>query len=237
MTYDPQDDYDDLYDLNQPSTKPKLEYDPADSVERVVYRGEGSDPLFGLVVAGAVAIGLSPLIGSGNLDLRFTVSWGLLAGFGVLAWLLGSTDRIEQEQPENLAWGVAFGLILGIPILAFGGTTLVEASELIFRDLNTGTALAYLVFVMPLAETLFFRNLLQAGRTFWGTGIITTIWQLVLFFPLVNRQAFPILMGVIFLMSNLMFSYVRERNGLAAAWLCQIVVNIIVLFVPFSGVI
>jgi hypothetical protein len=30
----------------------------------------------------------------------------------------------------------------------------------------------------------------------------------------------------------MIYSYVRQRNGLAAAWLCQIVVNVVVLFLP-----
>jgi hypothetical protein len=31
---------------------------------------------------------------------------------------------------------------------------------------------------------------------------------------------------------NLIYSYVRQRNGLAAAWICQIVANIVLLFLP-----
>lgn len=205
-------------------------------IERVVYRGEGSDPLFGLLIAGAVSIGLIPLIGSDAADMRYTLAWGLLAVFGVLAWLLGSTERVEQENPENLAWGIAFGLILGVPLLAFASGTLIEATKLLFQGMNAGSMLAYVVFVMPLAETLFFRNLLQDGRTFWGTAMITTVWQMVLFFPLINHQAYPLIMGVVFLMANMMYGYVRERNGLAAAWLCQIIVNLTILFLPFSDI-
>lgn len=194
-----------------------------------------TDPLFGLLLAGAVSIGLAPLVGSGAADMRYTVVWGILALFGVLAWLLGGGPRVEQDYPDNLAWGIAFGLLLAVPLLAFGNTTLVEVANLLFRDMTTGTLLAYLVFVMPLAETLFLRGLLQEGRTFWAVALIATAWQVVLFFPSMNVQAFPIIVGVILLMANLMYGYVRLRNGLAAAWFCQITVNLLLFFLPFSG--
>ncbi|MCA9908344.1 MAG: CPBP family intramembrane metalloprotease [Anaerolineae bacterium] len=102
--------------------------------------------------------------------------------------------------------------------------------------LSAGVVLAYLVFVMPLAETLFFRGLMQERRAFWLIGTLSTIWSLVLFAPMLDLLNFPgvaVLIGIALFLMNMIYSYVRERNGLAAAWLCQITVNIIVLFVPF----
>ena len=199
-------------------------------------RGSGGDPIFGLVLVGAISIGLIPLIGNEAADMRYTIVWGLLALFGVTAWLLGNGQRIEQDIPENLGWGIAFGLILGIPLLAFGGTTLTEITEMLFPELAAGTVLAYLIFVMPIGETLFFRGLLQDGQTFWSTAILCTIWQWIMFFPLINKQAFPLVVGVILFLANMMYGYVNERNGLAAAWLCQITVNVLVFFMPFVNV-
>jgi membrane protease YdiL (CAAX protease family) len=199
------------------------------------YRGTRSDPLFGLVLAGAISVGLIPIIDSGAADLRYTLVWGMLALFGVVAWLLGSTDRIEQEDPINLAWGIVFGLILSIPILAFVGDNLTEISERMFPELSAGTVLAYLMFVMPLSETLFFRGLLQTSSAFWLPAIICTIWQIVLFFPLINHGPLPLVLALVMLMANLLYGYVRIRNGLAAAWICQMTVNLILLFFPFTG--
>lgn len=196
------------------------------------YRGGGNDPFFGLLLSGAISLGLAPLIDNGEFDLRFTIVWGMLAGFGILSWLLGNAERIEQEHPEDLAWGIGFGLLLGLPLLAFTSNTLIEASELLFRDLRAGATLAYLVFVMPLAETLFFRGILQKHQRFWETALYCTIWQVILFFPLINVEFYPIFVGVILLMANMMYGYVKTRNGLAAAWLCQITINLILIFVP-----
>lgn len=221
-----------MYDYDEEN---ELEYDETEPEEEDLgeVRRSGSDPLFGLLLAGAVSIGLMPLINSDAAEMRYTITWGMLAGFGVVSWLIGSGPRIDQDTPENLGWGIIFGLILGVPLLIFGSRSLAQATDLLFGMMTAGTALAYLVFVMPLGETLFFRGIYQQTYAFWTTALICTLWQLVLFFPLMNREAYPLIMGAIFLMANLMYGYVRQRNGLAAAWLCQIIINIVVLFIPF----
>jgi membrane protease YdiL (CAAX protease family) len=207
-----------------------------------LYRGASSDPMFGYLIALALAIGLTALQGEQGeqYQLRYTLVWTIMAGFGVLAWLLGSSARIVQETPENLAWGVVFGLIIATPLLAFGGSTLTTTVTLLFGTMTPGVLLAYLVFVMPLAETLFFRGVMQETRAFWVVALMSSLWGAVLFFPVINSQRaiteFPAVVVVIalaLLMMNLTYSYVRRRNGLAAAWICQIVVNLVLLFFPF----
>ena len=127
--------------------------------------GSGSDPIFGLVLAGAIGIGMIPLINNDAADMRYTIVWGLLALFGVMAWILGNGERIETgPSQKNLGWGIAFGMILGIPLLAFGGTTLSNITDMLFPQMAAGTVLAYLIFVLPIGETLFFRGLLQNGK-------------------------------------------------------------------------
>src|SRR5215510_14631788 len=59
----------------------------------VAYRGATSDPVFGNLIAIALSVGLTPLLPA-SADLRYTLAWGVLAGFGVLAWLLGNSARI-----------------------------------------------------------------------------------------------------------------------------------------------
>jgi hypothetical protein len=203
----------------------------------VAYRGATSDPTFGYLIALALTIGLTPLIPE-NTDLRYTLLWAVVAAFGVLAWLLGNGTHIGHETLENLGWGVAFGVIVGAPFLAFGGSTLTTAVQLIFENMTTGVVLAYLLFVMPMAETLFFRGTLQAKRPFWLVGLASTLWSVLVFFPVfwTNIGRFPavaVVIGTALLMMNLIYSYVCRRNGMAAAWLCQIVVNVVLVFLPF----
>ncbi len=202
--------------------------------ETVAYRGATNDPVFGYLITLALSIGLIPLIPA-NIDLRYTIIWMVMAGFGVLAWLLGNSARIWTETPENLGWGVIFGLLIGVPFLVIGGSLLRETSQRLFPDMNPGEVLAFLVFVIPLAETLFFRGVLQEQRPFWQVGILSSVWSILVFFPMLDIRKFPavaVLIGTALVMVNIMYSYVRSRNGLAAAWLCQIIVNLILLMLP-----
>lgn len=222
------------------------EYEDDDGIGepvRVRPRQSGSDPTFGFLVALALSVGLAPLVPE-NADLRYAVVWIVLGAFGAFAWLLGDTDRIEKEEVENLAWGAVFGVILGLPLLFVGGSTLATTVHLIFRtgiggeiqNLPLGSALGLLVFAMPTAETLFFRGLMQHGRPFWLVGLLSSLWSILLFFPMIEVARYPVIaviIGVALLMMNLTYSYVRMRNGLAAAWLCQITVNVILLFIPY----
>lgn len=204
--------------------------------ERTAYRGATSDPAFGLLVAIAFTLGLTALP-AGNADLRYSLSWGLLAGIGVLSWLLGNCERIGQEEPENLAWGVAFGLLIGVPLLAFGAGMFGDMARLIFPDMSAGIIMAYLVFVMPLGETLFFRNILQQHFAWWVVGLLSSLWAVILFFPVmwsevIASPAVALVIATVLAIVNVIYSYVRRRNGLAAAWICQIIINLVILFLP-----
>jgi membrane protease YdiL (CAAX protease family) len=244
--YPPDDDPVDALDAPEPlddtpdDDTPDAEADPR---RLVAYRGASNDPTFGYLIAVALSLGLTPLIPN-STDMRYTLVWMVLAGFGVLAWLLGTSARIDRETPENLAWGIIFGLIISTPLLIVGGGTLATTSALLFRAdmggevrrLTPGVVLALLVFVQPLAETLFFRGVLQEQRPFWLVGLLASLWSILLFFPMLDIGGLPVVavvIGTALVMMNLMYSYVRQRNGLAAAWLCQIVVNVALLFLPF----
>lgn len=203
---------------------------------RAQYRG-ASDPLFGFVIAAALSVGLTPLLPD-SVELRYTLAWGALAGVSVLSWLLGSMERIGQESPDNLGWGVLYGILLGIPFLVFlSQHVLGPATSRLFPGMSTGSLLAFLVFVMPLAETLFFRGLLQRQLMTWLVGLLATLWNIVLFFPVMwqsisDHQAVALVIVILLLMTNLLYVYVRERNGLASSWICQIVCNFIILYIP-----
>lgn len=204
---------------------------------RTQYRGAG-DPLFGFIIAAALSVGLTPLLPD-SVELRYTLAWGALAGVSVLSWLLGNMERIGQERPDNLGWGILYALLLGIPFLVFlSRIVLAPAADRLFPGMSSGSLLAFLVFVMPIAETLFFRGLLQGQLAFWLVGLLATLWNIVLFFPVMwgavtELPAVTSVIVVLLLMMNLLYVYVRKRNGLAAAWVCQIVANLVIVYIPF----
>ncbi|MDQ7035845.1 MAG: hypothetical protein Q9P01_13725 [Anaerolineae bacterium] len=146
------------------------------------YRSGNADPAFGFLLAIAVSIGLIPILPN-NADLRYTLAWGALALVGVLSWLLGNADRIGQEKPDNILWGAGLGVMVSVPFVLFFSGIFGTAARLMFPALGKGTVLAYLMFVMPLAETLFFRGLLQRRLDFWIVGALSGLWSVILFFP------------------------------------------------------
>lgn len=218
--------------------------DGAEPIAAEARSGQG-DPVFAYLIALALAIGLTPLIPL-NADLRYTLAWGLLALIGVGAWLLASGPRIEGETLENLAWGIGFGLLVGTPILLVGGETLTTTARLLFTTgivgqpalLPAGAVISFAVFTQPLAETLFFRGVMQNRYSFWLVGGLSSVWSLLLFLPMMEIGRFPVvavIIGIALVLVNVIYSYVRQRNGLAAAWLCQIVVNGIIVVLPYFG--
>lgn len=240
------ENYDDSVEPIEPIDPEEIEpeaddYEPEEEPRR--YRGTGSDPTFGYLIALALSFGLLPLIPD-NADLRYTLVWGLVALIGVLAWLFGTMTRIDREKVEDVVWGAVLGLIIAAPLLLVGGEVLSRTAHLIFttgggtnaRALPSGSVLAYLVFVMPLAETLFFRGYMQQTRSVWLVGILSSVFSLFLFLPMLEVGAYPlvaVIIAVVLIVVNLIYSYVRERNGLAAAWVCQIVINFVLLFLAY----
>jgi membrane protease YdiL (CAAX protease family) len=211
--------------------------DFAPTSERVAYRGTTGDPIFGLLLALAISVGLTPLLPE-QIALRYTLAWAILAGFSVFVWLLGTTERITEEPPENIIWGIAFGFILSVPFLIFGASILSNTARLIFSDMSMGVVLAYLLFVMPMSESLFFRGVMQYHLNGFLVGGLATLWQVVLFFPVfwadvLAAPAVALMIAVALLMMNMLYSYVRERNSLASSWLTQIVANLLMVFLPF----
>lgn len=213
---------------------PEPELPPAGLTAKAARR---DDPLFFYLLALALSIGLTALP-AGQHHLRLVILWMAIAAWGVLVWLLTDSKRIARETPENLAWGLTFALILAGPLLVFGDSTLGAIGQRLFGQLQAGPVLSMLVFTMPLAETLFFRAVMQQRYAFWLTGLMASLWSILLFLPLLEVTRFPaigLVVALALLMMNLLYSYVRLRNGLAAAWLCQIGVNLVLLFLPFTA--
>jgi hypothetical protein len=174
------------------------------------------------------------LLGAGSLkpDARFTILWTVLAGVGVLGYVLNNLP-LERPTLRDLLLGMVYGAIIGLPIVAVTSGTLKTISNTIFEGVPDGAAFQALVFTMPLAETLFFRGVFQDIRGLvWATAA-GSLWTIVLFFPAMNVLQFPLLalvLGISLIFINFVYSYLRQRFGLFAAWTCQIIINVSLLF-------
>ncbi len=195
------------------------------------------DPIFVLMVLSAVSVGLTPM----DAVVRYVILWALLGMIGVISYTLGSMKQIRPTTLDDLTAGIGFGLGAGIPFLIALGSPLSTISDRMF---DVGDASGQLVdtwifmavaFVQPATDTLFFRGALQEFRNMFLTGGLATVWTVLFFFPhmeLADAPAVALMIGLFFAFLNLVYSYVRRRNGLTAAWLCQIIAGGMVWFVP-----
>ena len=224
-------------DNAEPSETPPASQPPRSRTAARIQQRGAADPFLGFLIAGLLSFALTPLLPE-SVEFRYALTWGTLAGVSVLSWLLGNMERINQENPNDIGWGILFGVLLGIPILVFlSAHVLAPTADRLFPEMTPGSLLAFLVFVMPLAETLFFRGLLQGQLAAWIVGLLATLWNIMLFFPVMwdDVALFPavsVAIIILLLTMNWVYVHVRVRNGLAAAWMCQIATNLIIFYVP-----
>lgn len=188
------------------------------------------DPaLIYLILLAVVILGLNPLAP----DVRYTLLWTVLIGVGLLSILL---DRLEVEIPNaiDMLLGLGFGLLIGVPLLLIASPQLQRTSLFMFEGTSPAFAFQSLALAMPAGETLFFRGALQPTRGLLFTAIAASIWSLFVFFPQLHVTQFPlvaVVIGFAFVAVNFAYSYIKLRFGLFASWMCQIAINILLLFV------
>lgn len=193
------------------------------------------DPALALIILVAVM-----LLGFGSLapDVRYTIVWTILTIVAVVTII---SDRIniapKRPQLSDLVAGVVFGSVIGVPLLLIGGAQLNQLSTSLFGAISGAAVFQMMVFTMPLAETLFFRGAMQSGRGLIFTGAAAGVWAILLFFPYLNIRDFifkypvvTVVIGTSFVLTNFLYSYMRERFGIFTSWTCQITINLLLLF-------
>lgn len=195
------------------------------------------DPLFAYLFLISLGIGLSTF----DPTVRFMVLWTLMGTLGVMGYLLGTVERMREARIDDLVWGLAFGFLASFPFLLVFGASLETISIRMFDVEATPTRIMHtwvfmaVAFVIPASETLFFRGAVQGVRGILITTILATLWSAVVFFPFMSlegRTVIVIILIIVFTLLNFMYSYVRFRNGLAGAWLCQMVSYTLLWFLP-----
>ncbi len=209
---------------------------------QAIYRGPRIetpefDPIFALMIVGAIGLGTLPFAPS----VRYVILWTLLGAVGLLGYSLGNSARLSDTSPRDIRLGVGLGVAIGLPFMIILGASLRTVSERIFDVddvpldiMNTWVAMA-VIFVMPAVETLYFRGVVQQIHNMIFTTVLATIWSMLIFYPhmdLGGAVGVALSIGLFFAILNFLYSYVRLRSGLAAAWSCQIVAGGLIWFVP-----
>lgn len=174
-------------------------------------------------------------LGLGTLYLGIGLRYGVLAAVMVMA---GALFVLVNRDPEpvlliNLGWGVSIGLVFSLPLLILTGPGLGETARTVFPFAEPSAALYLLVFALPLGETLFFRGFIQRERGFAIAVGAAALASLLLYWPAGASR--PVYLAVIAVFSAVLasiYSFVQMRNGLAAALICQVVANVVLLLLP-----
>jgi membrane protease YdiL (CAAX protease family) len=191
---------------------------------------ERLNPLYALLFY--VAAGFGTLV-LGDLETRYISLWSLLLIMGGALTLVDTRKRPRRITTSNLTWGVGIGFVIGLPLLILVAPGLSATSALLFPYTTAGSLFQTLVFLYPLAESIFFRGRLQQQHgmavSIAGAGISV----LLFFWPAGSHE--PIfLVFVAFFLTVLsgVYSYVRARYGLAASFACQVTLNLMLFFLP-----
>jgi hypothetical protein len=202
-----------------------VEFDELDTPSRII------DPAFVYIVLAIVA-----LLGLNNFtpEVRYIILWTAIALIAILGI---AVDKVPFEpiMMRGIIIGVGMGALVALPLLGVGAAQLARISHDMFPGFSDPALFNLLVFTMPFAESLYYRSALHSARGAIFTGVASGIWWNILFLPQLNVLRVPYVAAVIglcFVLINFLYSYVRHRFGLYASWSCQIVMNLLLLFVP-----
>ncbi|HVO43030.1 MAG TPA: hypothetical protein VMT34_10420 [Aggregatilineales bacterium] len=211
-----------------PDPSPSEPYPPDEETE-AEESPRAIDPVLAYIILIVITVlGLRGLA----VDVRYTIVWSLTTVIAVFSLL---ADRVDFSPPHpiDLVVGSIFGGMVGVPLLAIGGSALKILSAAIFAKTSDTAAFLLLAFAMPLAETAFFRGAMQASRGSIVTGLAASLWAVVLFSPQLDLRTYPfvaLVIGLFFVFANFLYSYLRDRFGILSAWTCQITINLLLLF-------
>ncbi|MBN1200980.1 MAG: hypothetical protein JXJ20_03905 [Anaerolineae bacterium] len=198
---------------------------------------EDLDPVVGYILAMALSVGLTPL----QANTRYVLLWAFMAAMGGVAFLLGSGIQLKVTDPGDLLWGTGLGIFTGGALMLVGSDTLAVASERLFNAGQPNDALLdtwvfqATVFVMPVAETLFFRGAMQRTYPVPVVALLASGWSMLMFFPnlgLSDTPAVGVVSGTALVLLNFLYSYVGFRHGVAASFFCQVGAGTLLLVVP-----
>lgn len=195
------------------------------------------DPVFGYIMVMALSIGLTPI----QANARYVILWMLMALMGGLAFVMGTGIRMKVTDPGDLLWGIGLGVFTGGALMLVSSDTLATASERLFGAGDPENVLfdtwvfQAAAFVMPVAESLFFRGAMQRVHPIPVVAVLASVWSGLMFFPNLELGKTPVV-GVVFgtalVLLNFLYSYVHWRHGLAASFFCQITAGMLLFLVP-----
>ncbi|GAB4467805.1 MAG: hypothetical protein Kow00124_01210 [Anaerolineae bacterium] len=186
------------------------------------------DPLFAYLIYLGLGFGTLYL----GVEARYTVLWTALALGGMILTLVNR--RVSRPfLALDLAWGMGIGVVFSLPLLILNWRGLAETARVLFPFEDRAAFFYAMVFVAPLAETLFFRGVMQSQRGFAASVIAVGLSSVLFYWPAAAGQpAYLIAAVLVTTVLAAVYSFFSSRFGLVAAWACQVTINLMLLFIP-----
>jgi hypothetical protein len=177
----------------------------------------------------ALAFGTFPLPG----EIRYLLLWTMLIGLGAALLLFDPQRPLGAVEPVRLTWGAGVGFVLSLPIILTASRALARTSFALVPISSAPSLFQALVLTWPLGETLFYRGAIQREHGLVVASLAAGLGQLLLYWPEADG-VFAVLFFAVTFATTLAFiySYVRLRYGLAAAYACQVIANLMLIFLP-----
>jgi len=198
------------------------------------------DPYFACLIFAGAGLGTLGL----PTGLRLVLLWTTL----LILWLVyreGQPNRLQYGLAD-LGRGLGIGLGVSVPLLILTYRPLATAVPILYtgntersmsEEASTVGTLAFvsLILLAPLAEELFFRDILHRERGFWaGTGLYAAA-GVILFLPTAG-QFFAVLVAVsgATTMLGILYGFLYERYGAVTTTACHATINLVLLFIPVT---
>ena len=193
------------------------------------------DPYFAGLIFAAVGLGTLKL----GTSPRLAILWSTLLGLWI-AYREGQPMRLEYRVAD-IGRGAGIGLLVGLPLVLVTFRGLVAAIPILYVSTQSSSVLGAsgtmifvsLVLLAPLAEELFFRDVVQRERGFWIAITLYAAAGVIFYLPTAGE--FPMVLGAVSgatAVLGILYAFLYERYGLTIALACHTAVNTALIFVP-----
>jgi membrane protease YdiL (CAAX protease family) len=202
--------------------QPAREAEQPEAAERL-------SPVFGYLLYLALAMGTLSV----DVETRYTILWTALIVLGGFLVLVDSDRSPGEITSVGLTWGMGIGFIIGLPMVIVAAQGLAQTSSVLLPYSTLPALFQAVAIIGPLGETLFYRGAMQAEHGLTAGALSASLGSVLLYWPAAMGYA-SVLTVAVALATALAFTfgYVRTRYGLAAACACQVMSNLMLLFLP-----
>lgn len=185
------------------------------------------DPIFALLLYLAVALGTITL----PITARYTILWSVLLLAGLILTLV---DRpVNPIRSLDIFWGMGLGLAFSIPFLLLNWTGLGITSAMLYPFDHWESLFIALILIAPLAESLFFRGVLQEKRGYLISILGVGLSSILFFWPALYQH--PVNFAVAVLVTTVfaaIYAFLKSSISLVAAVACQVILNLMIFMIP-----